>query len=101
MTYVEVIKMMEKKIEARLTSEVKKCGGLSIKLVSPSMTGLPDRLLLLPGGMMGFVEVKQTRERPRPVQTKRIKQLQDLGFTALVLDDIEDIGKVIDEIQRS
>ena len=101
MTYVEVIKMTEKHIEARLTSEVKKRGGLSIKLVSPSMTGLPDRLLLLPGGMMGFVEVKQTRERPRPVQRKRIKQLQNLGFTALVLDDIEDIGKVIDEIQRS
>lgn len=93
--------MMEKQIEARLTSEVKKRGGISIKLVSPSMMGLPDRLLLLPGGRMGFVEVKQRGERPRSLQIKRIKQLQLLGFIALVLNEIEDIGKVIDEIQSS
>lgn len=101
MNYMKVIKMMEKQIEARLTSEVKKRGGISIKLVSPSMMGLPDRLLLLPGGRMGFVEVKQRGERPRSLQIKRIKQLQLLGFIALVLNEIEDIGKVIDEIQSS
>lgn len=50
--------MREKFIEQRLVREVKACGGICPKFVSPGMDGMPDRLSLLPDGRMAFVEVK-------------------------------------------
>jgi hypothetical protein len=94
--------MLEKYIEKKLVAEVKKMGGIAAKFISPGLDGMPDRLVLLPlGGKMAFVELKAPRKKPRPLQIRRIKQLQKLGFTCYVIDDVEQIGGILYEIQSS
>ena len=50
--------MREKTIEQKLVQAVKAKGGIAPKFVSPGFSGVPDRLILLPDGKCGFVEVK-------------------------------------------
>lgn len=90
--------MLEKEIEKRLVKETKACDGMCLKFTSPSLTGVPDRMVLLPKGQIGFVEVKRPGEKPRAIQVKRIKQLRALGFKVFVLDDKDDIKKILDAI---
>ena len=75
--------MREKEIEKKLTQMVKKAGGICPKLVSPGFDGMPDRMVLLPNGRIGFVEVKALGEKPRPLQLSRHRLLRRLGFPAL------------------
>ena len=60
--------MREKPIEQHLVKAVKNSGGIAPKLVSPGFDGMPDRLVLLPGGKIGFGEVKVPGKEPRPLQ---------------------------------
>lgn len=62
---------------------------------------MADRLALLPGGRMAFVEVKAPGKKPRPLQQARHKMLRQLGFRVYVLDDEEQIGAIIDEIRAT
>ena len=89
---------LEKKIEQKLIDEVKKKDGLALKFVSPGMDGMPDRLVLIAVGKIGFVEVKAPGEVPRKLQLKRHKKLRSLGFKVYVLDDEKQIGGIIDDI---
>lgn len=90
--------MREKQIEKKLVSEVKKRGGICPKWVSPGFDGVPDRIVLLPGRKFGMVEVKAPGENPRPLQVARHKLLGRLGFKVHILDDVSQIGGIIDEI---
>ena len=89
---------LERILEQRLVKTVKNRGGLCPKLLSPGMDGMPDRLVLLPGGRIGFVEVKAPGKKPRPIQEKRIQGLRDLGFRVYVVDSPEKIGGILDAI---
>ena len=93
--------MRERDIERKLVTEVRKRGGLAVKFVSPGLDGVPDRLVLLPGGKIAFVELKATGKNMRPLQQKRAKQLVGLGFRVYCIDRKEMIGSVLDEIQTS
>ena len=93
--------MREKTIEHKLTIAVKNMGGIAPKFVSPGFDGMPDRLVLLPLGKIAFVELKASGKKPRPLQIRRIKQLQKLGFNCYVIDDVEQIGGILYEIQSS
>ena len=93
--------MREKHIEQKLTAKVKAMGGMAIKFTSPVMDGMPDRLILLPGGRMCFVELKAPGEKRRPLQIWRAKQLTALGFKAYCIDSMDQIGGVLDEIQAT
>ena len=93
--------MREKVIEKKLVAEVKKRGGICPKWVAPGFDGMPDRIVLLPGRKFGFVEVKAPGEKPRPLQVSRHKLLFGLGFRVHVLDDVSQIGGIIDEIQAT
>lgn len=90
--------MREKQIEQKLVRAVKNMGGIALKLVSPSFDGMPDRIVLLPGGHIGFVEVKAPGEKPRPLQLARHGLLRRLGFKVYVLDDERHIELIITEI---
>ena len=94
-------KMREKILEQKLVKAVKRAGGAAPKLVSPGLDGMPDRLVLLPVGMMGFVEVKAPGEKPRPLQQARHKMLRRLGFKVYVLDGEEQIGGILDAIRAT
>ena len=93
--------MKEKNIEQKFLTAVKAVGGVAVKFVSPGLDGMPDRLALLPGGKMAFVEVKAPGKKPRPIQEARHRMLRRLGFQVYVLDDEKQIGGIIDEIQSS
>lgn len=93
--------MREKVIEQKLVSEVKRHGGICPKWVCPSFDGMPDRLIFLPGRKFGLVEVKAPGEKPRPLQLARHRLLEKLGFHVFVLDDVSQIGGIIDEIQST
>lgn len=90
--------MLERAIEQRLVEAVRKAGGLCPKFVSPGWDGVPDRIVLLPGGKMGFVELKAPGQKLRPLQRRRREQLERLGFRVFVIDGVEQIGGVLHEI---
>ena len=93
--------MREKTIEQKFREAVKAVGGVALKFTSPGLDGMPDRLALLPGGRMAFVEVKAPGKKPRPLQLARHRLLRRLGFKVYVLDDEKQIGGMIDEIRAT
>ena len=93
--------MREKTLERKLAEAVKAMGGIAPKFVSPGFDGMPDRLVLLPNGKCGFVEVKRLGEKPRPLQEMRHGILRRLGFKVYVLDCAGQIGDVLREISTS
>lgn len=90
--------MREKETEQKLVKAVKASGGIAPKLVSPGFDGMPDRLILLPGGIMAFAELKAPGKKPRPLQLARHRLLRKLGFKVYVIDDPEQIGGMLDEL---
>nr|WP_288978306.1 VRR-NUC domain-containing protein [uncultured Blautia sp.] len=90
--------MRENVIERQLAMAVKKMGGMAVKFVSPGLDGVPDRIVLLPDKKMAFVELKAPGKKLRPLQEKRRRQLEALGFSVYVIDGAEQIGGVLDEI---
>ena len=93
--------MREQTIERKLVVATKNMGGLALKFISPSFDGMPDRIVLLPGGHIGFVEVKAMGCKPRTLQFARHGLLRRLGSKLYVIDGEEQIGGVLDEIQSS
>lgn len=91
--------MLERTIEQKLRLAVAGIGGMCPKFVSPGMDGMPDRIILLPGGRLAFVEVKAPGKIPRPLQVARHTQLRSLGFSVFVLDDPDQIPKLLQLIQ--
>jgi hypothetical protein len=91
-------KMLEQEIELQLVRAVKKMGGRAVKFMSPGFDGMPDRLVLLPGGKCGFVEVKAPGKKPRALQRVRIEMLRVWGFKVYVLDAKEQIEEIINDI---
>ena len=91
----------EKHVERKLVDMVCKAGGKALKFVSPGMNGVPDRIVLLPEGRMAFVEVKAPGRKMRPLQMRRKRQLEVLGFRVYCIDDPGQIGGVIDEIRST
>ena len=81
--------MREKEVEAHLVKRVKELGGIPYKFVSPQRIGVPDRICVLPGGQITFVELKAPGQKPRPEQAREHQRLRDLGCLVLVLDTKE------------
>ena len=90
--------MREREIERKLVEAVKRAGGIAPKFTSPGYDGVPDRLLLLPYGKLAFAEVKAPGGKLRPLQVRRKRQLEALGFPVYRIDSPEQIGGIIDEI---
>lgn len=90
--------MEESKIENKLKKEIELIGGKALKFVSPGISGVPDRIVLLPHGRIVFIELKAPGKKPRPIQIKRIKELKDLGFDVRVIDSIDGVKNFIEEV---
>ena len=90
--------MRERQIEQRLTQAVRKRRGLCPKWVSPGLDGVPDRIILRPGGRIAFAELKSPGKTLRPLQNVRRRQLETLGFPVFVIDSKEQIGGVLDAL---
>lgn len=93
--------MREKSIEQKFTKAVKAVGGIPLKVTAANYDGMPDRIVLLPHGLLAFVELKAPGKKLRPLQEKRKRQLEGLGFSVFCIDNTEQIGGILDEIQRT
>ncbi len=87
--------MREKHVEQKLVMATKAMGGIAPKFISPGFDGMPDRLVLLPGGRMFFAELKAPGKKARPLQMARHRLLRRLGFKVFVIDGIEQIDEVL------
>lgn len=87
--------MKESYIERMLKKKVEQVGGKALKFVSPGWAGAPDRLVLLPGGRLIFVELKAPGRKPRPLQLKRHEELRALGFQVEVIDTPEKVADLV------
>lgn len=86
----------EKRLELLLKSMVENTmNGFCLKLLSQHITGLPDRLCLLPGGKAFFVEVKTTGKNPRKIQLYIHEKLRSLGFPVYVLDSSQVLHTIL------
>ena len=92
--------MREYVVENEFVKAVRKAGGVAYKLNSLTANGLPDRLVLFPLGKTLFVELKAPGKQMRPLQVKRRRQLQNLGFPVLCIDRFSQIKPVIEAVKR-
>jgi len=95
-----VIKIREREIELILRKATAERGGFCLKFAPANWVGAPDRLVILPKGKMGFVEVKAPGQRARPLQRVRHRQLAELGCFVAVLDDPNQISAILDAIEH-
>lgn len=92
--------MNEKLIEKKLREAIRKLGGKALKFSSPYETGYPDRLILMPGGKVFWVELKTTGKKPTEKQMLRQTELRNLGFVSEVIDSEEGLKKFIMDIEN-
>lgn len=93
--------MLENEIERRLRDGVKGMGGLCLKLACPGFTGVPDRMILLPGGVIAFAELKRPGQRERKRQAYVQYKLRHLGFMVFSsVDNPRGIYDVLDWCAR-
>lgn len=79
-------KHLENLVESYLIRRVEEAGGLCWKWVSPGRRGVPDRIVIMPGRLLEFVETKATGGSPGPLQRVVHKMLAKLGFKTWLLD---------------
>lgn len=92
--------MRESELERKFCRLVAQAGGRAYKFVSPGNAGVPDRLVVLPGGKVGFVELKREGGRPRKLQRLRMEELEALGCFTAVVDGPESARDAIGELLR-
>ncbi|MEY8524553.1 VRR-NUC domain-containing protein [Lachnospiraceae bacterium 38-10] len=92
--------MKESELEIKFCSIVREAGGKAYKFVSPGNAGVPDRIVVLPGGKVGFVELKRPGEEPRKLQRLRLEELRKLGCHAAVVDSAEDAAAFVSQVRR-
>ena len=93
-------RVRERDIETYLRDRVKALGGRAFKFVSPGNAGVPDRLVLLPGGRMVFVELKAPGRHPTPLQVAQQQRIVGLGFDVWVIDSFEAVDELIRQYER-
>lgn len=91
-------KEIEQEAEKKLREGVKNLGGKAYKFVSPGNSGVPDRIVILPGLAPIFVELKKPGEEPRKLQKVQIRTLKRLGQDVRVLHGKEEVEKFLEEV---
>ncbi len=94
--------LTEKELEQLLVEMVKSEGGEAYKFISPGRAGVPDRLIVLPNGKVGFVEVKSPKNKGqmRKIQIYEMRKLLGLGMKYYILNDPIQVPKILDDIAR-
>ena len=93
--------MLEREIESKLKKPIEHLGGLCLKFVTPGFTGVPDRIILLPGGRVVFVETKAPGKVERPRQKLVQGILRRLGFTVYsTVDSAAKVAAIVEDCRR-
>lgn len=89
----------EAQIEEWLNMQIKALSGISYKFVSPSNPGVPDRIYLLPGGVVYFVELKTEIGRLANIQKWQGKRIQEMGCRYRVIKGMQQARDFIEELK--
>ena len=91
--------MREAEIEKRLKNGIRQIGGRCYKFVSPGNDGVPDRIVVLPGGKIVFIELKAETGRLSPLQRIQITRLRDLNADVRVLKGLSAVNQFLEEMK--
>ncbi|WP_410512066.1 VRR-NUC domain-containing protein [Paenibacillus sp. BR2-3] len=91
--------MREREIEEYLRKQVKAVGGIAYKWTSPGNAGVPDRIVVLPGGHVYFTELKAPGGKPTPLQLLQHRKLSTLGCEVKVISSKEQVDAFIQGVQ--
>ena len=94
----DMTKESEKAIEKYCQQVAKERGGVAVKFSSPANRGVPDRMLLMPGGKVAFLELKSTGKKPTKLQQWWIDRLASLGFKSGYADSKKSVKAFIDSV---
>jgi len=94
------MKKSEREIEAYLIRSVKNKNGLCMKWTSPGNAGVPDRIIIIPGGKVYFVELKAEgkRENLSLLQKNFIRKLKSLNCDVRVIASFKEVDNFIKEV---
>ena len=93
--------MLEREVENYLRTQVKtKLNGLALKFVSPGFSGVPDRIVLLPGARIIFVETKAPGQKLRKLQEYVRGLIKSFGFDVRRIDTKEKVSNFIAEMEE-
>lgn len=98
--YIYEVKMKEYAVEKHLVQKTQECGGICLKFISPGIAGVPDRIVILPGGKIGFAELKAPGKKPRRLQRNVLRRLYQLGCRVCVIDDPESAENFIRRLAK-
>lgn len=92
------IKVLEKDIEKKIVAYAKSKGCLCYKFTSPAQRAVPDRIIVTPHGVVGFLEVKRPGNKPTPLQNRELAKLSDQACFAEWHDTVEGAKEFIDDL---
>ena len=92
--------MRESTVERNLREKINKMGGFALKFLPTYWAGAPDRIVLLPGGKIYWVELKSTGKKLRDLQKSRRRELEKLGFKVFKVDCKQSLDSFLQEVKR-
>ena len=90
--------ILEKDLERKFKDSMETLGCLVFKFVSPGKAGVPDRLVVMPGGRCFFVEMKRPGGKLRPLQHYWKDRLEAQGAGYYVIDSFDGIEAVMRKV---
>lgn len=98
--YKKQNKDLESKVENYLVDKCKKADILCLKFTSPSLNGVPDRILISHNYPPIFVELKRENEKPRPQQKEVINEFKKRNAEVYIIDTKKSVDKLINKITK-
>jgi hypothetical protein len=92
--------MLEKDIESKVCAYARERGLLAYKFTSPARAAVPDRLFIVPGGVMFFCEFKRQGQKPTPAQEREHKRLREYDVPVFVVDNVDAGMRMVNEMLR-
>ena len=90
----------EKRIESWLNEQIRRMGGISYKFVSPMNPGVPDRIYLMPGGAVWFVELKTEIGRLANIQKWQGDRIRGIGCRYRVIKGMDQARAFVEELEN-
>ena len=90
--------LLERDIERYLVRRVAERGGAAYKWVSPGHVGVADRIVMLPGGRVWFVELKTVKGRLSPLQKVFAADMARMGMNYAVLRSKGEVDELLQRV---
>jgi len=90
----------ESKVEKHLVGKIEELGGICYKFTSPGRNGVPDRVCVMPKGLVVFVETKAPNGRLSPRQRDELSLLNSLDQIAHVANTFKKVNALVEEMRR-